>query len=379
MLQCDNRGNSTIKRPLDRGNFSDLDFLAQVDKAIGQEVIYKIGACKLKNKEMTSPWSQKGWLDKAQAWVQDNLEAQEIKYSPEMEQIHDYPWSTIFRISSESGNLFFKATADVTAYEIAFSAYIKSINQYAMPDLIAVNPQEWWMIMRDGGQRLREQIQVDLDWEHWERLLPQYAALQIEASKDIDALLATGIPDRRLNNLSQLFRDVIANRALFQPDTDEALSDQDYQRLIDLVPVVAAKCKQLSAYAIPETIHHGDLHDGNIFYDGRHYTFYDWGDICLSHPCFSLRTAYVSAEIRFDLDEYSPELHRLRDAYLPVWREFETEENLLAAFDLAMELWAISSMLSWHQGISQMNAKHYEDYKHVLPSLAEELFTLIKV
>lgn len=330
------------------------------------------------NQTIKSAWSQDRWHDRARAWIQTSLAEQGIIFSDDIEQIHEYPWSTIFKITSDKGNLFFKATATVTAYEIVASVFIKSLNARAMPDILASHFQEGWMIMRDGGQRLREQLQIELDWQHWHNLLPQYAGLQIQLSTQPDRLLDCGIPDRRLDKFPSLFLNIIENRVLFQPDSDDALSDEDYQRLLDLAPVVEAKASQLASYTIPETIHHGDLHDGNIFWDGSKYVFFDWGDICLSHPFFSLRTAYVSAEMRFDLEEYSPELHRLRDAYLPAWREFESEGNLLVAFDLAMELWAISSLLSWHQGISRMDAEYYKNYQHVLPSLAEELLSLIK-
>ena len=101
-----------------------------------------------------------------------------------------------------------------------------------------------------------------------------------------------------------------------------------------------------------------------------------------THPCrthfFSLRTAYVSVEMRFDLDENSPELYRLRNAYLPAWREFETDQNLQTVFGLALELWSISSALIWNQVIQSLDSESRKDYAHVLLSLAREFLSLIK-
>lgn len=333
----------------------------------------------MNSKIILNPWMEAGWDEKSQAWIKTQLTAHRIELKGTIEQIHAYPWSTIYKIPTTSGNLFFKATAGLTIYEIPLSAALKELNTNAMPDLVATNPEAGWMMMRDGGKRLRETIQADVDWRYWRELLPQYAALQIQAIPAIENLLKLGLPDRSLKNLPRLFQNIISESHFFQNESEDALSDANYQRLLDLAPVVEEKSKELASYAIPETIHHGDLHDGNIFYDGSRYVFYDWGDICYSHPFFSLRTAYVSAEMRFGLEENSPELYRLREAYLPAWRDYASAEDLEKAFALAMELWAISSLFSWHQQIASLDAETYKDYQHILPSLAQELFDMMQV
>jgi hypothetical protein len=235
------------------------------------------------------------------------------------------------------------------------------------------------MIMEDGGQRLRESLIEKPDWQHWENLLPQFAKVQEEAAKVPAEILALGIPNRSLAELPRLYQELLAETDWFQLDLPDGLSAAEYQRLQELVPVVREKAQRLASFAIPESIHHGDLHDANIFHEGSNYAFYDWGDCSFSHPFFSLRTAYVSAEIRFGLDEGSPELQRLRNAYLAAWRDYESEENLPEAFGLAEELWAISSALIWRQTILSSAPDERKDYAHVIPSLSKEFLGLIKV
>jgi hypothetical protein len=48
---------------------------------------------------------------------------------------------------------------------------------------------------------------------------------------------------------------------------------------------------------------------------GPRFIFVDWGDSCVSHPFYSLRTVLVSAEISLGLEENSPDLQPLRNAY----------------------------------------------------------------
>ncbi len=340
---------------------------------------YKLGETSLNTKVTASPWADTAWQNKAKTWIHETLAANKIQLKGEIEQFHVYHWSTVCRVPTQNETIYFKATAPVTGYEITFSAYIKELHPNAMPDLLAYDTENCWMLMRDAGKRMRESLQEGLDWRYWDEVLPQYAALQIQAAQSPHKLLATGIPNRTLDCYSQGFQDIINESYFFLNAGEKSLSEQEYQRLLDLVPAITEKANHLATFAIPYTIHHGDLHDGNIFYNDSRYVFYDWGDICYSHPFFSLRTVYISAEMRFGLQEYSPELHRLRDVYLPLWRDFESEENLQQAFDLASQLWAVSSLFSWYQSISNLEEETFKEYQHVLPSLAQELFAMIKI
>jgi len=71
--------------------------------------------------------------------------------------------------------------------------------------------------------------------------------------------------------------------------------------------------ERLAGYRIPETLHHEDFHDANIFIYNSHYTFSDWGESGVAHPfCTLLVTSRVIAW-RLKLAKDAPELVRLRD------------------------------------------------------------------
>jgi aminoglycoside phosphotransferase (APT) family kinase protein len=225
---------------------------------------------------------------------------------------------------------------------------------------------------------LRETLIAQPDMQRWEELLSRYADVQIELSKHLPQIENLNIPNCSLARLPQLYQSILEQQDWFRIDMENGITAAQYQKLNALLPVIKAKCEQLASYNLPESIHHGDLHDGNIFYNNGQYIFFDWSDSTITHPFFSLRTAYVSAEIRFNLEENAPILNRLRDAYLIPWREFESEERLLEAFGLAQELWAISSTINWYATISHLDKSLQPEYAHILPSLAQELLSLIK-
>ena len=294
-----------------------------------------------------------------------------IAHIATLELVQARPWSTVLRIGTAEGDIYAKMTAGFAAHEAALTAYLHNGLPEVTPDVIAVHPSEPWLLLRDAGQRLREVLIATPDMAHWERLLPSYAVVQQFTGSARDYLLATGLPDRSPRQLPALFDALTADTGRFVFAGEDTLSTTEYTQLRALVPVVRQIAGELDNSPIPAAVNHGDLHDGNIFITATGYAFYDWGDASWSHPFFSMRTAYVSAEIRFNLEEDAPELNRLRNAYLSAWGDYAPITALQAEFALSKRLWAVGSMLSWSQAIAA--STNPTEYAHVLPSLAREL------
>ena len=112
----------------------------------------------------------------------------------------------MFRVPTAEGDLFFKAVAPAHRFEAALTARLADLQPDRVPELVDVDPVRGWMLLRPGGVRLRELIETRQDLDHWERLLPEYAQLQIEVAPHADELLALGVPDERLAVLPEHFR-----------------------------------------------------------------------------------------------------------------------------------------------------------------------------
>jgi hypothetical protein len=226
--------------------------------------------------------------------------------------------------------------------------------------------------MRDAGQRLREIIRTPQDLRHWLPVLPLYAELQIELAQRVPELLALGVPDRRLSVLPTLYEPLLSDMDVMRIDQSIGLTRRQYGRLLDLSTHVAELCERLADHRIPETINHGDLNDGNVFVGDGHSIFIDWGDGCVSHPFYSLRTVLVSAEISLGLEENSPELWPLRDAYLEPWTRYALRGDLLRALDLAGRLACINGALTWHRLVSRLEGARREEHAKPVPALLQE-------
>ncbi len=103
----------------------------------------------------------------------------------------------------------------------------------------------------------------------------------------------------------------------------------------ELAPRFAQICDELAAFGIPETLNHGDFHDGNVLVKNGRITLFDWGDGCVAHPFVSLRTFFVSIENSLKLEDYAftPEMAALASIFISNHgSDLHTKENLLAAY-----------------------------------------------
>jgi hypothetical protein len=249
-------------------------------------------------------WTEPVWLAEAAAWIHARVDV-----TGEIEQPHVRWWSTVLRVPSADGDLFFKAVAPVHRFEAALTARLAELQPGRVTEVVDVDPERGWFLMRDAGTRLRELLESPADLHHWERVLPEYARLQLEVAPYADEFLALETPDERLTVLPDLFRELLATRP-------HGLTEDEYRQALHAVPRFEEMCLALAEDGLPETIQHDDLHDGQVFVRDGRYLVFDWGDSCVSHPLLSLTVTLRSTAAAFDLEPGGPELRRLRDAYL---------------------------------------------------------------
>jgi hypothetical protein len=263
------------------------------------------------------------FLAEARAWIESSVEV-----DGEIEQVHLRPWSTVLRVPTNGEDVFFKAAAPAFAHDAVVTETFSRLRPDLVLEPLAVDRDRSWMLLPDGGERLRELLARAPHPRAWYEVLPAYADLQLESGPELDELVAAGLHDLRLELLPEL-----AERLAF--DLDETAP-----------PGAARVFEELAAYGIPATIQHDDLHDGNVF-AGDGYRIFDWGDSVASHPFASLVVALRGIAYRFELAEPDPDLERLRDAYLDRFSAFGPVDELRRAAELAQPVGMLSRSLSW--------------------------------
>ncbi len=319
----------------------------------------------------STPLAAPIWREEAEAWIHAAVERLGLRTTGSMVEPHASPWSTVLRVPTTAGDLWFKAP-NARREAALTSALIRYTPTCVLP-LLAVDIERGWMLMPDGGTRLRELVRGDRDFRDWLPVLPVYAELQITLAAHVDELLGLGVPDYRLAALPAQLPRLLQDTEILRIDREPGLTAAEHAQLWELVPRVEELAAELAAYGIPETLNHGDLHDGNVFAGTDGPRFFDWGDATVSHPFYSLRTTFVSVEISLDLPDGAGELPELRDAYLEPWTRLHPREELAAAFGLARKLAPLDAAVRWYEEVVRMDAEQREEYALPVPALLQEL------
>ncbi|HMB24187.1 MAG TPA: phosphotransferase, partial [Anaerolineales bacterium] len=263
--------------------------------------------------ELKLSWQDPDWQRQAHEWIRAEASRRSIRLTGEIEQPHMYPWSTVLRVPTDQGTLFFKATAAETVYEAALTQKLASWVPDCMPELVAVDPLLGWMLMRDGGEQLRASIRPKKDVTPWNLVITRYAEVQVGLTEHALEILNLGVPDHRLASLPALYTRLLKDEDILLIDQEKGPTSDEWEQLKDTRPRFERICEKLANVGIPESLNHGDFHDGNVLVRDGRITFFDWGDASVTHPFVSLRTLFVSVEIALDLDDYSftPEMAAL--------------------------------------------------------------------
>src|SRR5512144_720198 len=123
-------------------------------------------------------WNDPTWLASAHAWIQTALAQNHLTLTEAITQPHIRPWSTVMRVPTNAGVLYFKATDEVSAYETALTDYLVRFRPEIFPQVLDVDLNHHWFLMRDAGTPLRQFVRAEKSVSLWEEVLPLYVGLQ---------------------------------------------------------------------------------------------------------------------------------------------------------------------------------------------------------
>ncbi len=143
---------------------------------------------------------------------------------------------------------------------------------------------------------------------------------------------------------------------------DEALAgleEHEIARLRSLEPLLVAACHRLAEGPVPDALVHGDLHLDNVARVGGSYVFFDWSDACVAHPFLDL--------IDIHSEEDKAVRTRLRDAYLSVWADYASPDDLLALWNLSAPLASLNQAVSYRHIFASIERGSTQNLDWALP------------
>ena len=315
----------------------------------------------------TDEWTRPEGLAEARAWIDARLAEHDLEVAGEVTQPHLYWWSTVLRVPTSDGVVWFKATRPHHAFEGPLTALLATVAPANTVALLAHDRDRGWMLMRDAGVRMREVAQGAQQVARWEALLPRYAELQLELARRAQELVALGVPDHRLDAMPGQLESVLADDGTLLLGREDGLAPDERERLRTGRDAFAARCEELASCGIPQTLQHDDLHDGNAFVRDGHYVFFDWGDSCVSHPFHTLAVTLRAVAYRLGLEPGGAEVTRLRDTYLEPWTRIAPRRDVEVAADLARRTGSIQRALTWYRFAQEMPADVRAEYVDSVP------------
>jgi hypothetical protein len=236
-----------------------------------------------------TPWEDPDWLETAIGWVDARLAEVDRPRTGPPEQVHVRPWATAIRVPTAPGPVWFKANIAALKHEATVAQLLARRVPERVPPLIADDLERGWMLMGDGGRRLREVVAEERDLSRWHDILEGAADIARAMEPDVEELLRAGVPDMRLHVLPDRYAAAVESE-----DVDP--------RFRAAVPRVRELAEELASYGVTETLQHDDLHDGQVFVRGDRQLILDWGDAVISHPFFTLSVT-LEGGVAWGLDD----------------------------------------------------------------------------
>ncbi len=307
------------------------------------------------------PWDwPTRWHKKAREWITANLPPATEGEPWRMAQIRSWSISSVFRLTSGSARLYFKASPRYFRSEVAVTQDVAERFPEVSPVLAAAEPQHGWMLMEDLGELTLGKADSPLLWRETMKTIARVQQGYIDRADSIEQM---GIEKRTIGDIVETLTEWVENPAranlrIFQEENAAAL-----KRLQPSLDKVAEIARGLERLGLPQTLEHGDLDSTNVFIRDGSPVLMDWSDACISHPFF---TPLTPAQARRNPDIVA--------TYLREWSGYAPFENLRAGFEISKPLAALESAFHYQRNIVPYLPHPYPDYstlERYIPALLD--------
>lgn len=259
------------------------------------------------------------------------------------------PYSHVWRINNVNQDFYLKQVPPGLYGEVAMLEYLAQQKIQHVPELIASDNLLHCLLMPACGDvNLRNLYEHAGYCGYLQQGVGNYADIQRQLERNIDALLELGLSDWRLSALPSLYAELVDSDALLIAD---GLTGVEILRLQDQLCEFKRRCQQLASFGIEETVCHADFHDNNLLLDSttKHVSIIDWGECVIAHPFFSFASCLWALSHFHQLSSCDVLHHLVVQTYLSRWCECFEIKVLTQALDCAQRLLGVFAALAYQR------------------------------
>ena len=264
-------------------------------------------------------WFLPGWFDLVEGWIDSVLAGSGVRRTHPIEAVKMWSISAVARVPTDGGDLWFKAPCEHFMAEARVHSTVERLFPELVPTLVAVDESEGWLLMEPmtGEQEATRAPGAGLE------VATRWAAAQIAAVAHVDELVAGGCRRRGVSETVAGFRNLLSTSSELA-----LLTAEEIAAIQGCAGPLEALVRELWACGIPDTLAHGDLHLGNVAWDGADLRIFDWTDGCVSHP-------FLDASHLAHFTRAVPGDAGLESTYAEQWRSAYPDAEIDRALQLA--------------------------------------------
>jgi aminoglycoside phosphotransferase (APT) family kinase protein len=230
----------------------------------------------------TAPWQRVGWLDEAEAWIDESLRARGAARIGRVEQVKaGWAGSCVLRVPVAGGTFHFKAGRAEAPSESQIVTRLATAWPTAMPEVVAADHDQGWMLMTSSHGRPLAEATID-DAAEAAGLMGRIALTTVD---EIDDWRSIGCRHITVTDTVDVFQRLIeAIDAADGPGRDDGLGE-----LVALLPRVRHLAADVASHRIPDCLVHVDFRSGNVIVGATGPVIFDWSDAMIGHPFFNLQ------------------------------------------------------------------------------------------
>ncbi len=264
-------------------------------------------------------WFRDGWYDEVEAWIDHQLAAVSRRRTGVMRVSRVWAISAVLKVPTDTGDVWFKASCELFRNEAGLHRVLAEHFPDDVPALIATDDSRGWLLM----EPMRGAGESDRAPGADAALAARWGEVQLASLPIVDELLAAGAPLRDADVTGAGYR-----RAVPESPEPARLTADERAALDAVTDEVEQMVHELWGCGLPDALDHGDLHLGNVAYDGSVLRVFDLTDACVSHPILD---GYHLAHF----DDRRPSESALFAAFAEPWRAAFPDAQVDRAAELA--------------------------------------------